>query len=111
MLGVSYRHRGAAALAKSIRKDTLGLEPHEIAALYRERNAMLLAMKEGIIAVNKEGAVTMMNLSAADMLNLPAPMIGRHIKEIMPGANLMPVLAGENYRRTWRCVPEIKCLS
>ncbi|MFA1793816.1 ATP-binding protein [Bacillus velezensis] len=85
---------GAAALAKSIRKDTLGLEPHEIAALYRERNAILLAMKEGIIAVNKEGAVTMMNLSAADMLNLPEPMIGRHIKEIMPGANLMPVLAG-----------------
>ena len=42
---------------------------------------MLLAMKEGIIAVNKEGAVTMMNLSAADMLNLPEPMIGRHIKE------------------------------
>ena len=42
---------------------------------------MLLAIKEGIIAVNKEGAVTMMNLSAADMLNLPEPMIGRHIKK------------------------------
>lgn len=85
---------GAAALAKSIRKDTLGLEPHEIAALYRERNAMLLAIKEGIIAVNKEGAITMMNLSAADMPHLPEPMIGRHIKEIMPGAKLMPVLSG-----------------
>ncbi|MBT2572481.1 sensor histidine kinase [Bacillus sp. ISL-51] len=85
---------GAAALAKSIRKDTLGLEPHEIASLYRERNAMLLAIKEGIIAVNKDGAVTMMNLSAADMLKLPMPLVGRHIEDIMPDAKLMPVLAG-----------------
>ncbi|BBP87788.1 hypothetical protein BsIDN1_14060 [Bacillus safensis] len=28
---------GAIFLTKSIRKDTLGLEPHEIASLYRER--------------------------------------------------------------------------
>lgn len=66
---------GAAALAKSIRKDTLGLEPHEIASLYRERNAMLFAIREGIIATNREGVVTMMNVSAAEMLKLPEPVI------------------------------------
>lgn len=83
---------GAAVLAKSIRKDTLGLEPHEIAALYRERNAMLLAIREGIIATNREGVVTMMNVSAAEMLRLPEPVIHLPIDEVMPGAGLMSVL-------------------
>ncbi|MDL9996793.1 two-component sensor histidine kinase CitS [Bacillus stercoris] len=83
---------GAAVLAKSIRKDTLGLEPHEIAALYRERNAMLLAIREGIIATNREGVVTMMNVSAAEMLRLPEPVIHLPIDEVMSGAGLMSVL-------------------
>ncbi len=36
---------GGILLARSIRKDTLGLEPNEIAALYRERSAILLSIK------------------------------------------------------------------
>ncbi len=83
---------GAAALAKSIRRDTLGLEPHEIAALYRERNAMLFAIREGIIATNREGVVTMMNVSAAEMLKLPEPVIHLPIEDVMPGAGLKSVL-------------------
>ncbi len=83
---------GAAALAKSIRKDTLGLEPHEIASLYRERNAMLFAIREGIIATNREGVVTMMNVSAAEMLKLPEPVINLPIDDVMPGAGLKSVL-------------------
>lgn len=83
---------GAAVLAKSIRKDTLGLEPHEIAALYRERNAMLFAIREGIIATNREGVVTMMNVSAAEMLKLPEPVTHLPIDDVMPGAGLMSVL-------------------
>lgn len=83
---------GAAALAKSIRKDTLGLEPQEIASLYRERNAMLRAIKEGIIATNREGVVTMMNVSAAEMLRLPEPVVNRPIDDILPGAGIMSVL-------------------
>ncbi|MDG8483798.1 hypothetical protein OLA23_10515, partial [Streptococcus pneumoniae] len=46
---------GAIFLTRSIRKDTLGLEPHEIASLFREREAMLLAIKEGIIAFDRKG--------------------------------------------------------
>lgn len=86
---------GAAALAKSIRKDTLGLEPHEIASLYRERNAMLRAIKEGIIATNRDGIVTMMNVSAAEMLKLPEPVMNVPVDDVMPGAELMSVLEQE----------------
>ena len=53
MLGII----GGILLTKSIRKDTLGLEPHEISALYRERNAILLSIKEGIIAIDQKGFI------------------------------------------------------
>src|SRR5437660_820121 len=41
---------GSYMLARSIRKDTLGLEPFEIANLYKEKNAVLQSVKEGILA-------------------------------------------------------------
>ncbi|WP_068673174.1 sensor histidine kinase [Oceanobacillus sp. Castelsardo] len=61
---------GGVFLAKSIRKDTLGLEPFEIASLYRERNAILTSIHEGIIAINKAGRITMMNQSAQQIAGL-----------------------------------------
>lgn len=38
---------GGLFLTKSIRKDILGLEPREIASLYRDRKAVLRSVKEG----------------------------------------------------------------
>ena len=59
---------GGILLARNIRKDTLGLEPYEIASLYRDRNAILLSIKEGIIAIDKKGYITMINHSAKNIL-------------------------------------------
>ncbi|MTH55690.1 GHKL domain-containing protein [Bacillus mangrovi] len=55
---------GSVLLARNIRKDTLGLEPNEIAALYRDREAILSSLSEGIIALDQKGRVTMMNPAA-----------------------------------------------
>ena len=46
---------GSYMLARSIRKDTLGLEPFEIANLYKEKNAVLQSVKEGILAIDQNG--------------------------------------------------------
>src|SRR5699024_176534 len=43
---------GGIFLARNIRKDTFGLEPHQIASLYRDRNAILASIKEGVIAID-----------------------------------------------------------
>ncbi|OLP64280.1 Sensor protein CitS [Bacillus pumilus] len=85
---------GAIFLTRSIRKDTLGLEPHEIASLYREREAMLLAIKEGIIAFDRKGTMTMMNTSAEQMLQVSKdnPL---HIDQVLPKANLLSYLTLE----------------
>src|SRR6478736_4635924 len=83
---------GGIFLAKSIKKDTLGLEPHEIASLYRERNAILLSIKEGIIAIDHQGFITMMNTSAKNMLGLQAEYLHHHIIEVFPYTNMIEVL-------------------
>lgn len=83
---------GGIFLTKSIRKDTLGLEPHEIASLYRERNAILLSIKEGIIAFDDRGMLTLINHSARDMLGMTAAITGQPIQQVIPDLNMMDVL-------------------
>ncbi|MFS0655869.1 ATP-binding protein [Bacillus sp. 179-C3.3 HS] len=83
---------GAIFLTRSIRKDTLGLEPHEIASLYREREAMLLAIKEGIIAFDRKGTISMMNTSAEQMLHV-TPERSLHIDQVLPEAKLLSYLS------------------
>ncbi|MGE6631698.1 ATP-binding protein [Bacillus sp. NPDC077027] len=86
---------GAIFLAKSIRKDTLGLEPHEIASLYREREAMLLAIKEGIIAFDRKGRITMMNTSAEKMLRVHSTQ-SLHIDQVLSKADVLSLLTLES---------------
>lgn len=83
---------GGVLLAKSIKKDTLGLEPNEIASLYRERSAILRSIKEGIIAIDAKGRITMMNTSARHMLGLQDNYIPKSIIEVFPYTNMMRVL-------------------
>ena len=80
-------------LTKSIRKDTMGLEPHEISSLYRERSAILLSVMEGIIAIDQNGFLTLINHSARSMLNLKdESLIGQHIQFVLPAITIDGVL-------------------
>jgi len=79
-------------LANSIRKDTLNLEPYEIASLYRERNAILQSAKEGIIAVDANGIITMMNASASQMLGIEGKVEGQKMSEVIESRELVKML-------------------
>ncbi|MDR4151365.1 sensor histidine kinase, partial [Bacillus thuringiensis] len=61
---------GGILLAGSIRKNTLSLGPNENAALYQGRSAILLSIKEGIIASDQSGFITMITTSAEEMLHI-----------------------------------------
>ncbi len=84
---------GSVLLANNIRKDTFGLEPHQIASLYRDRNAILASIKEGIIAINKEGQITMMNDSAKNMLGLSNDHVNKKIEDVFPNTKMYAVLS------------------
>lgn len=71
-------------LARSIRKDTFGLEPEQIASFYMERKAILASIDEGIIAVDQQGEITLINTSARSILGVTRKRIGDSIETIFP---------------------------
>ncbi|MEH7387282.1 sensor histidine kinase [Bacillus sp. JJ1521] len=83
---------GSFILGRNIRKDTMGLEPSEIARLYKEKKAILHAVKEGILAIDQEGFITSMNQPAKKLLNIHGSV--RHLKVdgLFPSKDLYEVL-------------------
>jgi two-component system, CitB family, sensor histidine kinase CitS len=83
---------GSIILGRNIRKDTMGLEPYEIARLYKEKNGILHAVKEGILAIDQDGFITTMNIPAKKLLNLHGSV--RHLKVdgLFPSEYLYEVL-------------------
>ncbi|MGA3882179.1 histidine kinase, partial [Bacillus pumilus] len=60
----------------------------------RERESMLLAIKEVIIAFDQKGAITMMNTSAEHMRHVSSEL-PLHIDQVVPNANLLLYLKAE----------------
>lgn len=85
---------GSYLLANSIRKDTLNLEPHEIAAMFRERSAILQSVKEGILAVDENGFITMMNASAHYLLEVDEQAEGKRLSDVIKENELLEILSG-----------------
>nr|WP_177167143.1 sensor histidine kinase [Salinibacillus kushneri] len=83
---------GGIHLTRSIRKDTFGLEPRQIASLFQERNAILQSIKEGIIAIDETGKITMMNESAQNMLGLTKVSMYKNVESILPNIKMYDVL-------------------
>lgn len=88
-------------LARSIRKDTLGLEPQQIAQFYSERRAILASINEGIIAINAFGNITLMNSAAKEILGLSHRYIGEHIQSVIPSFELTEQLIHQEVRSTF----------
>ncbi|HEX9416104.1 MAG TPA: sensor histidine kinase [Gaiellaceae bacterium] len=86
---------GAALLARRIKRQTFGLEPDEIAALFEQREAMLHGIREGTITADRTGRVTLVNDEARRLLGLDSDPIGRHVTEIVPSGHVREVMAGK----------------
>ncbi|MCK1992034.1 sensor histidine kinase [Peribacillus muralis] len=83
---------GSYMLARSIRKDTLGLEPFEIANLYKEKNAVLQSVKEGILAIDQNGLITSMNQPAKKLLDIKESVRHLNVDGLFPSKYLLEVL-------------------
>ncbi|GAA1846954.1 sensor histidine kinase [Asanoa iriomotensis] len=79
VLGVS----GSLLLARRVKRQTLGLEPREIAGLVEHREAMLHGIKEGLVGLDTAGRVTLANDEAVRLLGLPPDTTGRPLREIV----------------------------
>jgi two-component system CitB family sensor kinase len=84
---------GSLLLSRRVKRQTLGMEPTEIAGLVEHREALVHGVKEGVIALDRDGRVTVVNDSARDLLQLPADAVGRRLAELEVDPQLVEVLS------------------
>ncbi len=86
---------GATLIAGGLKAAIMGLEIHEIGALFHERNAIIGAIREGIMALDGKGVLTYVNAAARKYLGeqFKAPMRGKLLAEVCPGSDLVKVLS------------------
>lgn len=80
-IGLALSAFGAWLVSQSIQRDTFGFEPAFVASLYREREGMLHAVKEGIVAIDNHGIITLMNPAASTLLLAESSLTNDEIVE------------------------------
>lgn len=90
LLGVA----GAWLLARRIKRQTLGLEPREIAGLAEHREAMLFGIAEGVVALDPQLRITLVNEVGRRLLELPEDCVGMSLGDLGIAGRLYDVLAG-----------------
>ncbi|MER7992257.1 sensor histidine kinase [Micromonospora chalcea] len=93
---------GSWLLARRIKRQTLGLEPREIAGLAEHREALLHGIAEGVIALDPQHRVTLVNSVGRRLLDLPEDCLGRSLSELRIEGRLRDVLAGAGSARETR---------
>lgn len=90
VLGVA----GSVAIGRRLKRQTLGLEPYELAEMVQERAAVLHGINEGVLAVDAANRVTACNAEAARLLGV-TPDRGEPAAELPVRGRLRSVLDGE----------------
>ena len=85
----------SAAIGRRLKNQTLGLEPHELAELVQEREAVLHGIGEGVLALDTAGRVTVCNEEAARLLDT-TPARRTPVADLRVNGRLRAVLAGDS---------------
>ena len=86
---------GSWLVARRIKRQTLGLEPREIAGLAESREAMLYGLAEGVVALDTTNRITLVNNVAQRLLDLPERAVGMAVADLPIGPRLREVLVCE----------------
>ncbi|GAA3008518.1 sensor histidine kinase [Actinokineospora diospyrosa] len=85
---------GSLLVARRVKRQTLGLEPTEIAGLVEHREAMLHGIKEGVVGLDPQGRLTLVNDHARTLLSLPDDAVGHPITDFEFNDRALDVLTG-----------------
>lgn len=84
---------GAWLISRRLRRQTHGLGEREMARMYEYYEAVLHAVREGLLLLDDAGRVQLVNDEATRLLGLPAVVVGRSVAELdIPGPLARSVL-------------------
>jgi sensor histidine kinase regulating citrate/malate metabolism len=88
---------GAWLISKRLRRQTHGLGEGEITRMYEYYDAVLHAVREGLLLVDTEGRVQLVNDEAKRLLTLDATAVGRPVADLgFPASLTRTVLATDS---------------
>jgi two-component system CitB family sensor kinase len=90
---------GSLLVARRVKRQTLGLEPVEIAGLVEHRDAMLHGIREGILGLDLRGRVTLVNDEAIRLLRIPGDAEGRTLADLGVGEEMRDALLSGDVER------------
>ncbi|WP_436988209.1 SpoIIE family protein phosphatase [Streptomyces sp. enrichment culture] len=83
----------AALVSRRLRRQTHGLGPAEMTRMYEHHDAVLHAVREGVLIVGDDGLLTLANDEARRLLGLPPDAEGRHVTDLGLDADTAGLLA------------------
>jgi two-component system CitB family sensor kinase len=75
-------------VARRLKRQTMGLELADIAALLQEREATLYGIREGVVAIDPAGRMTLANDQAHDVLGTTPSDVRRPLGDVLPAGEL-----------------------
>lgn len=87
---------GTGWISRRLRRATHGLGEREIGRIYEYHQAVLHAVREGLLLVDREGVVVLANDEARRLLGLPDDVTGRHLASL----GLPPALVSATQTQT-----------
>ncbi|MFK4101975.1 SpoIIE family protein phosphatase [Streptomyces sp. NPDC019531] len=92
-VGLALATGGTALVSRRLLRQTHGLGPHEMTRMYEHHDAVLHAVREGVLIVGGEGRLLLANDEAHRLLDLPADAEGRHVLDLGLAADTAGLLA------------------
>lgn len=85
---------GAWLVARRVRRDTLGLNARELSRMHEHHDALLHAVREGLLIVDPEGTLEVINDEATRLLGIPPDALGRRIADLGLPESLVELMTG-----------------
>ncbi|MGW2650330.1 SpoIIE family protein phosphatase [Streptomyces sp. NPDC001393] len=86
---------GTMLVSRRLRRQTHGLRPVEMARMYEHHDAVLHAVREGVLIIGADGRLLLVNDEAQRLLNLPVEAEGRDVGEVSLDTTTAGLLASQ----------------
>ncbi|UNZ16937.1 SpoIIE family protein phosphatase [Streptomyces sp. 891-h] len=83
----------SALVSRRLRRQTHGLGTEEMTRMYEHHDAVLHAVREGVLILDDTGRLVLVNNEARRLLELPEDAEGRRVDEVGLGAGMAALLA------------------
>lgn len=100
-------------LSRRIKNALQGYEPEAFAQRFHQREDILDALEEGVLAIDREEKIIFFNTAAARLLSLPPDAVGKPLREVYPVSTLGRILntGKPEYNVSMKSLPDVRVLS